>query len=107
MVAWTLLAQPGGAEPKPDYDDDDARAFLEQLVAETLGEDRPARTTLSPINDLPARALIDASEDAALVVVGSRGLGGFRELLLGSVSGQVVRHATCPVVVVPGAERHR
>ena len=105
VLAWTLLAQPGREQPKPDYGDADARAVLEQLVADTLGDDRPAGLVLSPINELAARALIDASEDAAIVVVGSRGLGGFRELLLGSVSAQVVRHARCPVVVVPGEER--
>ena len=105
VLAWTLLAQPGREQPKPDYGDDDARAVLEQLVADTLGNDRPPGLVLSPVNELAARSLIDASEDAAVVVVGSRGLGGFRELLLGSVSAQVVRHARCPVVVVPGEER--
>lgn len=53
----------------------------------------------------PGEALLDASRDADLLVVGSRGRGGFGQLLLGSVSHAVVLHAACPVVVVPGQER--
>jgi nucleotide-binding universal stress UspA family protein len=52
-----------------------------------------------------AQALIDSSRGAAMLVVGSRGHGGFAGLLLGSVSSACTHHATCPVVVVPPPER--
>jgi len=48
----------------------------------------------------PAGVLLDEAQDAELLVVGSRGLGGFRGLLLGSVSQQCTHHAPCPVVIV-------
>jgi len=61
----------------------------------------------SVVNLRAAEALIDASEHAQLLVVGSRGHGAFAGLLLGSVSLHCASHAACPVVIVrPGPDRH-
>jgi nucleotide-binding universal stress UspA family protein len=49
----------------------------------------------------PGNALVDATAEADLVVIGRRGRGGLAEFLLGSISHQVADHAKCPVVIVP------
>jgi nucleotide-binding universal stress UspA family protein len=77
-----------------------AERLLAEAVAGTRQEhpDVPVELLALPV---PAvRALADASSRASLVVVGTRGLGGFMGLLLGSVSGATLQHAECPVVVV-------
>jgi nucleotide-binding universal stress UspA family protein len=62
---------------------------------------RPPSVTVRAVNGLPAEELLRASEHADLLVVGARGAGGFKRLLLGSVSTHVTHHAHCPVVVIP------
>ena len=83
----------GGYDPEKEAQD---------VVAKFAGEiDLPAeRVRISVVNGAAPAVLVDRSADADLLVVGSRGHGGFAELLLGSVSDHVVHHAHCPVVVV-------
>jgi len=65
---------------------------------------RPASVTVQAVNGLPTEALLQAAAHADLLVVGSRGAGGFKRLLLGSVSTQVTHHAQCPVVIIPSGD---
>ena len=88
------------------------RSGAERLLEGLLGElDEPldgVQVQRTVVEDRhPAEALVELSADADLLVVGSRGRGGFSEMLLGSVSHAAVLHAVCPVVVVPshGEER--
>lgn len=81
-----------------------AQKAAQQLVDEArehLGGAVPSSVTVRAVTGLPAVALIEASEDADLLVVGSRGGGGFARLRMGSVSSQVAHHAHCPIVIVP------
>jgi nucleotide-binding universal stress UspA family protein len=73
-------------------------------AAEKLGADQPESVTVTAVSGFPAKVLVDASGSADLLVVGARGGGGFGQLVLGSVSNQVVHHAQCPVVIVPSGK---
>jgi nucleotide-binding universal stress UspA family protein len=76
-----------------------------KAVGTLTGEARPASVTVRAVSGNPAEELVNASREADLVVVGSRGVGGFGRLALGSVSSQVSHHAHCPVVIVPPESR--
>jgi len=89
--------------PEDAPEQEKARQAAEEAVNKAVseaGDAKPASVTVRAVSGLAARELIDASRDADLVVVASRGAGGFASLLMGSVSSQVVNHAASPVVVV-------
>jgi len=69
-------------------------------AAAQLGGPAPSSVTVQASIGLPAAQLIEVSKDADLLVLGSRGAGGFTRLVVGSTSDQVAQHAHCPVVIV-------
>ena len=105
VSAWSIpigAGAPGGLIPALGMDfEADVTALLDEELAavDTGGVEVERRVSSGP----PARALVEAAESADLLVVGSRGRGGFAGLLLGSVSQQCAHHALCPVAIVPHA----
>jgi nucleotide-binding universal stress UspA family protein len=78
----------------------DAKQLLDEIIGEVLGSEPPIEVIATVLEGHPAPILVERSATAALLVVGTRGHGGFAGLLLGSVSEYVTAHAHCPVVVV-------
>ena len=93
-----------GGTAMPLITPDDLEKAADQVARETVNdvvseEAQPRITTIVRMGH-PAAVLVDVAQDADLLVVGSRGHGGFGGMLMGSVSSNVVHHASCPVAVI-------
>ena len=77
-----------------------AQAETDKVLAGLDGP-RPESVTVKAAHGFPVEELINAGKDADMIVLGSRGAGGFTRLMMGSVAGQVAQHAYCPVLLVP------
>jgi nucleotide-binding universal stress UspA family protein len=103
--AWSVVTAPRppdwtfGYVPSVDEFADAVQAELEADTRALVGRFPNVAITYRVYHSGPAQTLIRVSRDARILVVGSRGLGGFREVVLGSVSDQCVRYAHCPVLV--------
>jgi nucleotide-binding universal stress UspA family protein len=103
--AWSYPALFTGGFVPPDGLDwnllrRDAEDALHAAVTEVAGDHPHAFIERVVVDGTPGRALVEAAKEADLLVVGSRGHGGFTGLLLGSVSQQCAQHASCAVVIV-------
>ena len=98
--AWQYPQVPGGQVSAMGFNfSANAEQILKNAV-ESVGASTESVTTRTVLGH-PVQVLVDASGGADLLVVGSRGHGGFAGMLLGSVSGQVATYAQCPTVIVP------
>lgn len=88
----------GGILPGTWAPEEDARKVLDDVISEVAPQGGIKAVVAE---GHPAHVLVEASKDAEMLVVGSRGIGGFRGALLGSVSSAVSQHARCPVLVIP------
>jgi nucleotide-binding universal stress UspA family protein len=103
IAAWQFPVGYGwGAVPLEWSPGQDMEKVLTESVDEVFGGDRPEDMRLAVHEGGAARVLLEESEGALMLVVGSRGHGGFAGMLLGSVSASVAEHANCPVLVVHG-----
>jgi len=100
VTAWSFPYVTDAMGAAWDYEvfEKDAQGILEAELERV--KDQGVTVTGRVVEGNPASALIDASRNADLVAVGSRGHGGFTGMLLGSVSHQTIHHAHCPVLVI-------
>ena len=111
VIAWHYPVVAGGAyglAPMVMAGGFDFKENAEKVLADAISTavDPGIGVPVRPfaVQGDPVQVLLDASDGADLLVVGSRGHGGFTEALLGSVSQHAVHHANCPVVVIRGKE---
>ena len=103
VAEHTMPPPTGSASVSERFGPDPAQRTAEDLlreIKEVLGEDPPVPVQPRIKQGVAAKVLIELSSDADLLVVGTRGHGGFRGLVLGSVSQHVSAYAQCPVTVV-------
>lgn len=100
LAVWQYHMALGTFTPLDWTPEEDTRELLDQAVREAFGSDPPAGLRRSVRQGHAASVLAKAGAGAEMLIVGSRGHGGFAGMLLGSVSASVSAHARCPVLII-------
>jgi nucleotide-binding universal stress UspA family protein len=108
VACWHFPQIYAGYVP-PDFDSFEAaaRQTLTEALGKAFGPEAPVEVSQETLRGPAPAKLVEAGADAALLVVGRRGHGGFMGMHLGSVSSACVSHAACPVLVVHADSTHR
>jgi len=101
ITTWEYPSILGDYAPYAEWSpESDAKQIATTAITQAFAASPPHRLTYRTVEGPAARVLIEQSEDAYMLIVGSRGHGGFLGLLLGSVSAACAEHAHCPVLVM-------
>jgi nucleotide-binding universal stress UspA family protein len=107
VLAWEWPSIFSVPEPPPGQEgrtfEEQAEHRLAAAVAEIAGPGPQPRIRKRVVQGSPTQVLLDAAQDAALLVVGNRGYGGFKGIMLGSVSQHLAQYAPCSVLIVRSA----
>lgn len=109
VLAWEWPSIFSVPEPPPGQEgltfEEQAERRLDAAVEEVVGPEPQPRIRKRVVQGSPTQVLLDAAQDASLLVVGSRGYGGFKGIMLGSVSQHLAQYAPCSVLIVRSDEK--
>jgi nucleotide-binding universal stress UspA family protein len=93
-----------GDPDRARHAEEEAQKLTDSVTAGVGAQSQPLSVSVQAVTGFPVEELLRASADADLIVVSSRGTGGFKRLRMGSVATQLTHHAHCPVVVIPAGD---
>lgn len=101
---WGAPAVSPGDADLTEHARKEAQEETDEALDELGAGSRPPSVTVLAITGAPAEEILSLANDADMIVVGSRGAGGFKKLLVGSVTSQIAHHAHRPVVIIPAGD---
>jgi nucleotide-binding universal stress UspA family protein len=93
-----------GDPDRARHAEEEAQKLTDSVIAGVGAQSQPLSVSVQAVTGFPVEELLRASAGADLIVVSSRGTGGFKRLRMGSVATQLTHHAHCPVVVIPAGD---